>query len=178
MRRLSMFLVSAIAAALAVAGCGSDSGNPGTAGAGATQCVGTYAAVSAADFAARTTSGKGCSSDTASICGNDVTALVGTCGKTCFLQAASDDDSQAACVAPCITQAVTTPQVLSDSCIDCYVQDVACARDLCLAKCGVTPGSPECAQCRADNGCAAAFYGCSGLPVPAGTDLGSAGAGD
>lgn len=184
MRRLSMFLVSAIAAALAVAGCGSDSdsGNggsvAGSAGAAAAQCVGTYAAVSAADFDDQTISGKGCSLDTAAICGNDVTAAVGTCGKTCFLQAASDDDSQAACVAACITQAVTTPQVLSASCNDCYVQDVACARDLCLSTCGVTPGSPACAQCRADNGCAAAFYGCSGLPVPAGTDLGGAGAGD
>ncbi len=116
--------------------------------------------------------------DTAAVCSNDVTALVGTCGKTCFLQAASDDDSQAACVAPCIMQAVTTPKMLSDSCIDCYVQDVACARDLCLGTCGVTPGSADCAKCRAENGCAAAFYGCSGLPVPAGTDLGSAGAGD
>ncbi len=182
MRRLSMFLVSAVAAALALAGCSSDSdagGNPGgSAGAGAMQCVGLYAGVSAADFDDQTTSGKGCSTDIAPICSNDVTALVGTCGKTCFLQAASDDDSQAACVAPCIMQAVTMPKMLSDSCIDCYVQDVACARDLCLSTCGITPGSAECAQCRAANGCAASFYNCSGLPVPAGTDLGSAGAGD
>lgn len=182
MRRFSMFLIAATAGALALAGCGTDddSASPGAAGASgasATQCVGTYASLSATQFNAQTSSGKACSSDAASICSNDVTTLVGTCGKTCYLQAAQDDESQAACVAPCIQQAVTSPKALSDSCIDCYVADVACARDLCLAQCGFTPNSPDCAQCRADNHCASAFYACSGLPLPAGVDLGNGNAG-
>ncbi|MET0792218.1 MAG: hypothetical protein ABW061_11910, partial [Polyangiaceae bacterium] len=102
MRRFSMFLASAVAGALAVAGCGSDSdqGNSSAAGASASQCVGTYSDFSASRFVDQTTSGKGCSLDGASICGNDVTNLVGTCGKTCYLQAAEDDESQAACVKP------------------------------------------------------------------------------
>lgn len=180
-----MFLASAIAGALAVAGCGTDddSGNqsaagaPGAAGASAVQCVGTYSDLTSTDFDEQTTSGKGCSLDGASICSNDVTNLVGTCGKTCYLQAAKDDESQAACVAPCIMQAVTSPKALSDSCIACYVADVACARDLCFAQCGLTPGSADCATCRADNGCASEFYGCSGLPLPTGVDLGGGSAG-
>jgi hypothetical protein len=185
MRLFSMFLASAIAAALAVAGCGSDddSGNQsaagavGSAGASATQCVGTYSDFTSSAFDAQTTIGKGCSLDGASVCRNDVTNLVGTCGGSCYLQAAKDDESQAACVAPCIMEAVTAPKMLSDSCIECYVEDVACARDLCFGQCGLTPGSPLCAQCRADNGCASAFYACSGLPLPTGVDLGGGSAG-
>ena len=185
MRHFSMFLASAIAGALAVAGCGTDddSGNQsaagasGAAGASAKQCVGTYSDFDSTKFDEQTTSGKGCSLDGASICNNDVTSLVGTCGKTCYLQAKQDDESQAACVAPCIQQAVTSPKALSDSCISCYVEDVACARGLCFAQCGLTPGSAACATCRADNGCASAFYGCSGLPLPTGVELGGGGAG-
>jgi hypothetical protein len=182
MRRFSMFLASAIAGALAVAGCGTDddSGNQsaaGAAGASATQCVGTYSDFASTKFDEQTTSGKGCSLDGASICSNDVTNKVGTCGKTCYLQAAQDDASQAACVAPCIMQAVKSPKMLSDSCVDCYVEDVACARDKCFGQCGLTPGSADCAQCRADQGCASAFYGCSGLPLPTGVDLGGGSAG-
>jgi hypothetical protein len=178
MRRISMFLVSAIAGALAVAGCGADddSGSPNTAGAAgtsATQCVGTYSDLTQIDFDRQTTSGKGCSLDGAAVCSNDVTTLVGTCGKQCYFGSPTDDASQAECVTPCIAQAVA----LSDSCVDCYVADVACARDLCFAECGLTPTSAACGQCRADKGCAAAFYGCSGLPLPAGVDLGGGSAG-
>jgi hypothetical protein len=178
MRRISMFLVSVIAGALAVAGCGTDddSGNQsaaGASGAAATQCVGAYSDFTSTKFDEQTTSGKGCSLDGASVCSNDVTGAVGTCGKTCYFNVAHDDETQAACVAPCIAQAVT----LSDSCISCYVEDVACARNLCFAQCGFTPGSPECAKCRADNGCASAFYGCSGLPLPTGVELGGGSAG-
>ncbi|MEO6603692.1 MAG: hypothetical protein ABIQ16_27660 [Polyangiaceae bacterium] len=175
MRRFSMFLGSAIAAAIAVAGCGSDndSGSQNAPG----QCVGTYSDFTTTQFDDQTTSGKGCSLDAASICSNDVTSLVGTCGKTCYLQAAQDDASQAACVSPCIMQKVTSPKALSDSCVDCYVEDVACARDKCFAQCGLTPGSPDCAKCRVDNGCASTFYGCSGLPLPAGVALGGDSAG-
>src|SRR4051812_47488248 len=99
MRRFSMFLVLAAVGALAVAGCGSDddSGNHNAAGASggsAIQCVGTYSEFTSTSFNQQTTSGKACSSDGAPICSNDVTAIVGTCGKTCFLQAAQDDESQ------------------------------------------------------------------------------------
>jgi hypothetical protein len=106
-----------------------------------------------------------------------VTTIVGTCGKTCYLQAAAGDEPQAACVAPCIAEGVTAPAALSASCIRCYVEDVACARNKCFGTCGLTPGSAACAQCRADNGCASAFYGCSGLPLPTGVSLGDGAAG-
>ena len=178
MRRFSMFLASAIAGAFAVAGCGTDDDSggqsaAGAAGASATQCVGSYVDFSSTKFDEQTTGAKGCSADGAAICSKDVTAIVGTCGKTCYFNVAHDDETQAACVAPCIMQAVA----LSDSCIGCYVEDVACARDKCFAQCGLTPASPECAACRADNGCASAFYGCSGLPLPTGVELGGGSAG-
>jgi hypothetical protein len=144
-----------------------------TAATAVVQCVGTYSDLTSTEFDEQTTSAKGCSLDGAAICSNDVTNLVGTCGKTCYFNVAHDDETQAACVAPCIAQAVK----LSESCNDCYVADVACARDLCFAECGLTPASPECAQCRADNGCASAFYGCSGLPLPTGVELGGGSAG-
>lgn len=178
MRLLSMFLGLSIIGSLAVAGCGSDSDSgtqntAGTAGAAATQCAGIYAEFSASAFATGTTSGKGCAADEAEICGTDVTTIVGTVGASCYQNPDHSDGAQDACVQAGIADQLKT---LSAACTNCYVADVACARDKCLADCGLSPGSVKCAQCRAENGCASSFYDCSGLPVPTGTDLGGAGA--
>lgn len=181
-------LACAVAAATSlVVACGSSddsgSGNTGgssSAGAGGSsadqKCAApAYADVAAQDFASKSVSGKACSDDTdlTSLCQEDLAGLGASCGKTCLLQAGSDDAAQATCVAACINQGLSKP--LTDECMTCYTTDVQCARKECFGQCAVSPTSDACQQCRIDMGCLPAFYDCSGAPVPTGIDLGSGG---
>jgi hypothetical protein len=190
MHRFITLACAVAAATVVVVGCGSsgDDSSPGGGGSGGSggsasdaQCAGAYSDRKASAFVAATTADKGCTADAATACSNDMTTVTGTCGKTCLVMAASDDDSQATCVAECINENLSTGSTpISDSCLACYTTDVACARHNCFAQCGIAPTSAGCAQCRVDMGCAAPFYACSGLPIPTGLTLGNgaAGAGD
>ena len=179
MRSLFTLLTAGATAALWVVGCGSDS-TSGAAGTNSnSQCVGTYADFTASVFADKTAKGKGCSADAPTVCSNDLTKLVGDCGKNCALTGGADDAAQASCVVACLADKISMPKPLTDACTNCYVDDVACARNSCYGECAFAPTSPVCTKCRIDKGCAASFYGCSGVPVPTGFDLGSGGgAGD
>jgi len=187
-------LACAVAAATSlVVACGSsdDSGsgnNAGSAGSGAGGSSSTqkcaapaYADVVAQDFASKAVAGKACSSDSdlADLCNEDLAGLGASCGKTCLLQAGTDDAAQATCVAACIDQGLSSgAKPLSDGCMSCYTTDVQCARKQCFAQCAAAPTSDICLQCRIDMGCLPAFYECSGAPVPMGVNLGAGGAGD
>src|SRR6478736_6795012 len=161
MRRFSMLGVVVTTAALAVIGCGSDSEG----GSSSMQCVGNYADLKYDEFVALTADDGDCTSlsDTNTVCSNNMTQIVGNCGKSCLPEA-----DQATCVAQCVQTAVThgNSMPLSTACLTCYGADVECAKAHCLVICGSNPSSADCAQCREDNGCAADFYACSGLPAP------------
>lgn len=163
MRRFFMLVGVSTTAALLLLGCGSDS-DAGSDNGAITQCVGNNAEFTLTEFIAQTEADKACSSDSdaTSVCGHDMPLIGGTCGKGCL--GMGDDAAQAECVAGCIQDKLTTP--LSADCVACYTADVECARKKCLTTCGLGPTSAECATCRADNGCTAAFYECSGLPEP------------
>ena len=171
MRRYFVLVAVATTAVLSVVGCGSDSdggsSNTGGSGGGSSleQCVGSYDEFTPTEFYAQTTPDKGCSSqsDMTSACANNMPLIVGTCGKGCLNMA---DEQQ--CIADCIQSALTDAHSaeLSDACLTCYGADVACAKENCLAACGLNPTSQTCATCRAEKGCADAFYECSGLPDP------------
>jgi hypothetical protein len=172
MRGIFTFVFAATVATLAAGGCSSDS----PAGTGATQCTGDYAALTPAQFESQLSSSGKCAgaSDSAVVCGNDVTTIAEQCGDDCFNTKALDDATQDACTKSCI-EAGTTP-TLSSACIGCYVTDVGCARDHCLLICGTDPTGSACLSCRISNGCAQAFFACSGLPS-GGIGSGEAGAG-
>ncbi|HYQ45193.1 MAG TPA: hypothetical protein VER11_24570 [Polyangiaceae bacterium] len=176
MRRYFMLVVATTAAVLSAIGCGSDSDGGGDGGNTLTQCLGNNAEFTPEEFLAQTADGKGCSSasDVNTVCSNDMPLVAGTCGKGCL--GMSDE---ATCVAGCIQDAVThgNSKPLSNSCLTCYGADVDCARTQCLVPCGLGPTSAECATCRVEKGCAAAFYDCSGLPQPTGVP-GAGGQGD
>lgn len=182
MRSLFTLLVAGAAAGLWVVGCGSDSTDTGPGGAAgansAAQCVGTYADLTASAFDAKNSSSKACATDAPTVCSNDLTKIVGDCGKNCALTSGPDDAVQATCVVACLADKVSSPKPLTEACTTCYVDDVACARNNCYGECAFAPTSALCTKCRVDKGCAASFYGCSGVPVPTGFDLGSGGAGD
>ena len=180
MRRILTLLVAATTAALSVVGCGSDGDSSPTGAAGAssaTQCVGIYADKSASAFADALDATKACADDAATLCSNDMVSIVGTCGKTCALQAAQTEAAQAECNASCIAEKIpSTSKALSEACVGCYTNDVGCARVKCFTEC-LTPASEACAVCRVENGCASAFYQCSGLPSPTGSSPGAGGEG-
>jgi hypothetical protein len=84
------------------------------------------------------------------------------CGTSCLSQS-TDPATLPTCVTECLKKN-TTPS-LSDGCTGCYVADVGCSVANCLATCAAG-STPDCAACRVEKGCAAAFYTCSGLPLP------------
>lgn len=53
----------------------------------------------------------------------------------------------------------------SDACLDCNIESARCAALNCLMVC-INGDSPECDQCRQNNGCTPDFYACAGLPDP------------
>ncbi|MFZ5890398.1 MAG: hypothetical protein ACOY0T_04950 [Myxococcota bacterium] len=120
--------------------------------------------------AATSTTGK-CYADVATVCGNDMIQVASNCGVSCNA-AGGDTATQLACTQKCI-QDNATPKP-SDDCTGCYVANVACSIQFCLAQC-VGGATPACNACRIDSGCTAAFYTCSGLPVPASIGAGGDG---
>jgi len=180
MRRFFTLLGAATAATLWVVGCGSDSpsspaasaGSTGSAGSAAvTQCVGNNAEFTSSTFAAQTTAGKACAnaSDNATVCANDLPTLGATCGKGCLGMGMGNDALEAECVAGCINDGLSGSTDIATDCMACYTTDVECARKNCLVTCGLNPTGAGCAACRVEKGCVAAFYECSGLPVPGGS---------
>ena len=76
------------------------------------------------------------------------------------IQAAAD------CVADCTQQATieASPPGLSDECVGCTGDTVACGAAFCTNVCVSDTNSPACISCRCDNNCIQSFDECSGLP--------------
>lgn len=178
MRRSFMLAVVAAGAALSMLGCDSDDdsssnnggsgGKGGSGGASLSHCVGINAEFTPTEFYTQAQDDKGCSapSDLATICANDLPRIGAMCGGGCL--GMGNDAQQAECIATCINDALSHAHAaeLSEECMNCYIGDIACAREKCLTPCAVNPGGVECAMCRVEQGCVEAFYECSGLPVP------------
>jgi hypothetical protein len=64
-------------------------------------------------------------------------------------------------VAICAARAPSL-SLASDACIDCYVDEMLCALENCLAPC-LSDASSECTSCRREH-CESDFSSCSGLP--------------
>ncbi|HEY5372462.1 MAG TPA: hypothetical protein VIK01_02195 [Polyangiaceae bacterium] len=144
------------------------------------QCVKVNAAYTVSSFLAATTKGGACdnATDAATTCVNDMAVVAGTCGKGCL--GMGNDAAQAACVADCVNNSGNLADgsgPLGTECMACYTADVECARKNCLARCGLAPGSVDCADCRYEMGCAQPFYACTGYPDPRATSGGEGGAG-
>ena len=168
MRHFFTFVGSATMAALSLLGCSSDEdssgSNGGSGGSAPSHCVGNNAEFTSAEFLAQTVPDKACSStsDVSTVCANNMPVIVGTCGASCLQMS-----DEAACVAGCVQDGLSPKsEPLSEECLACYGADIQCAKSHCLGSCGPAPTSEDCAKCRRDSGCAAAFYDCSGLPEP------------
>jgi len=142
------------------------------------QCVSVNSAYTASSFLAATTKGGACdnATDAETTCVNNMAVVAGTCGAGCL--GMGDDAAQAACVADCVNNGGNLADgsgPIGTACMDCYTADVQCARKACLARCGLAPGSVDCANCRYEMGCAQPFYACTGFPDPRATSGGSEG---
>jgi hypothetical protein len=95
-------------------------------------------------------------------CGNEAGAVIG-----CFPNCPQGTiDAAADCVAKCTQDATAeaSPPGLSDECVACTGETVACGAAFCTDKCVADTNDPKCIACRCDNDCIQDFDSCSGLP--------------
>jgi hypothetical protein len=85
----------------------------------------------------------------------------------CFPNCPADVIQSAAdCVADCVQTATVeaAPPGLSDECVACTGDTVACGAAFCTTDCINDTNDPKCITCRCDNNCIQSFDTCSGLP--------------
>jgi len=75
-------------------------------------------------------------------------------------------DAAAACVTDCVQTATAeaAPPGLSDDCVACTGETVACGAAFCTTVCIADSNAPDCIDCRCENNCIQEFDTCSGLP--------------
>lgn len=95
-------------------------------------------------------------------CGTETFGVI-ACFPNC---PATTINALADCVAGCTqdTTAELSPPGLTDACVACSGDDVACNVALCTSACIVDTTAPACINCRCDNGCTQELDRCSGLP--------------
>ena len=74
-------------------------------------------------------------------------------------------DAAADCVADCVQTATAevAPPGLSDDCVACTGDTVACGAAFCTLECVADSNAPNCITCRCDNNCIQSFDICTGL---------------
>ena len=92
-----------------------------------------------------------------------LTGMVLGCFPLCpeeLIQEAAD------CVADCVQTATAeaAPPGLSDDCVACTGDTVACGAAFCTTVCIADSNAPACIDCRCENNCIQSFDTCSGLP--------------
>ena len=152
-------------------------GSPGTCdpGGGDGACTtpeneAVYADLTYTDDAGETFTGADASSAIGSDCifgTKQSDPLLTGCGKeagnviSCFPNCPQETiDTAADCVAQC-TQDATG---LSDECVACTGETVACGAAFCTLECVADSNAPACIDCRCANNCIQSFDACSGLP--------------
>ena len=90
-------------------------------------------------------------------CGNQSAAVI-----ACFAVGCPDEVVQAA--ADCVAQCTQDATGLSDECVACTGDTVACGAAFCTDKCVADTNASQCIDCRCANNCIQDFDSCSGLP--------------
>ena len=80
----------------------------------------------------------------------------------CFATGCPDEVVQAA--ADCVAQCTQDATGLSDECVTCTGDTVACGAAFCTGACVADTDAPGCIECRCANNCIQDFDSCSGLP--------------
>ena len=159
-------------------GNGGSSGTGGTAGTGglgegactdeANQAV--YAGLTYTDEDGATFTGTAASAAIGSDCifGTDTSdPVLAGCGDEAFAVVScfpNCDDAITQALADCVAQCTQDATGLSEECMACTGDTVACGAAFCTSQCVANTNAPPCIQCRCDNDCTPAFDRCSGLP--------------
>jgi hypothetical protein len=96
-------------------------------------------------------------------CGTEASNVI-----ACFAAGCPDATIQALadCVASCVQDATAeaSPPGLSNECVGCTGDTVACGAAFCTTACVADTNAPQCIECRCENNCIPEFDACSGLP--------------
>jgi hypothetical protein len=83
---------------------------------------------------------------------------------SCFNLPDGCDDDDILALADCVAQCTQDATGLSEECMACTGDTVACGAAFCTGECVNGTDLPECIACRCNNGCIQEFDACSGLP--------------
>lgn len=121
-------------------------------------CFGVYCDVAQSVFRSVASDQGAClgAQDLALACDGELARVVAKCAQEDVLMLGFGRN-----VALCAARAPTL-QTASEGCIACYVDEILCALQECLAPC-FSGSSADCTTCRRDH-CGAAFSSCAGLP--------------
>jgi hypothetical protein len=121
-------------------------------------CFGVYCDVAQGVFSKLASDRGAClgADDLALACDGELARVVAQCAQDDVLMLSFGRG-----VALCAARAPTLANA-SESCIGCYVDEMLCALQNCLAPC-LSGSSEDCTSCRRER-CGADFSGCSGLP--------------
>jgi hypothetical protein len=186
------FVMLMIAAGLVGAGCGDDDkdtdnggngggndagGNGGNGDAGGSggvdltiSCLtgGIYDGVKAEDIMAKVTEGAACATEVqvAQICEVNPSTEAGKSGSACAATAPADKLEECTIEGDgaSIKGLRSAAPDLSDPCLKCFSDSVACSAMNCLSECLGKPMDPGCTECRETKECTPKFYACAGLP--------------
>jgi hypothetical protein len=122
-------------------------------------------------------------SDLDSICSNDVIDYTTKCGAFSYIALKGDagadfmvnEEALRTSTLMCVKTLLAKAPV-SDDCLSCYGQAVACTLSHCGNVCLPDPSNPACRPCQISAGCGSMLYACSGLPMP--PSMADGGAGD
>jgi len=89
-------------------------------------------------------------------CGDEAFAVV-SCFPNC-------DPAITQALADCVAQCTQDATGLSEECVGCTGDTVACGAAFCTSQCVSDTNAPICIECRCDNGCTPDFDVCTGLP--------------
>jgi len=92
-------------------------------------------------------------------CGAEATDVI-----ACFPSADGCPDATIQALADCVAMCTQDATGLSDECVGCTGDTVACGAAFCTTACVADTNAPGCIACRCRNNCIQDFDSCSGLP--------------
>jgi hypothetical protein len=105
-----------------------------------------------------------------SFCSLEAVNVVAQCTRS-SLGSIGDDVTFSNAISTCATtptaqNPAVVPAGFSSACLSCFVDSAKCAAQKCLIECAANDKTPECDECRINQGCIGSFYQCAGITNP------------
>jgi hypothetical protein len=134
----------------------------------ADSCYGYYCGVSLDIVVAELSPTRKCQLSPEVICEGKLSQKVGSCARDKRTQAPFrgwDEAEIRAETQSCVYEDATLEEMVSQECLDCYLDGAQCAGMNCSLEC-LGMDSANCDACREENNCNQPVPGCAGLPSP------------